>query len=95
MTYSKSINPSFNINTTHGKIINRTNAEFNVLKERHKLSMYSMEDTPEIIINNTYGNIILRNNDWSVACLPKIDPGIMLVFDVVEIQVDIYRIDST
>ena len=63
MTYSKSVNPSFNINTTHGKIINRTAADLNILKERHKLSLYSMEDTPEIIINNTYGNIVLSNYD--------------------------------
>ena len=63
MNYSKSVNPSFNINTSYGKIINRTATEFNILKEKHKLSLFTMEDTPEIIINNTYGNILLKNYD--------------------------------
>jgi hypothetical protein len=62
LSYPQSIQPLFNIELVYGNLKNRTDTEFTVLKERHRLRLNSIEGSPGIIINNKYGDLYLNHN---------------------------------
>lgn len=57
--YPETVTPAFNLSLRHGKVINRTQVEMDVLTEREQTTFSSGEfdGTPEIIVTNTYGNV--------------------------------------
>ncbi|MCK4942052.1 MAG: DUF4097 family beta strand repeat protein [Candidatus Aminicenantes bacterium] len=63
LDYSKTQKPRFNISLIHGKIINDTALELNVLSSKYKHLFTSQEGKPEIIINNKYGDVKLINSE--------------------------------
>lgn len=60
--YPESMQPMFNIDLTYGKLNNKTEAGFTLIKDRHQLRFNTLQGSPNIIVNNTYGDLYLNHN---------------------------------
>lgn len=61
LKYPDSVRPAFNIYSENGKIFNYTPAKLNILENREKQSVNSLEGKPQIIIDTKYADVFLKN----------------------------------
>lgn len=62
LKYPEALKPAFNITSYNGRIVNRTAADLNVLADREKRSLNTLEGKPQIIIDTGYGDVTLKNS---------------------------------
>lgn len=61
LKYPGSVQPAFNINSENGKIYNNTPGKLNILENREKQSLNTLEGKPQIIVNTKYADVFLKN----------------------------------
>ncbi|HLP49207.1 MAG TPA: DUF4097 family beta strand repeat-containing protein [Candidatus Kapabacteria bacterium] len=61
LKYPGSVRPAFNINSSNGKILNNTTAQLNILEDKEKHSLITLEGKPQIIIDTQYADVSLKN----------------------------------
>ena len=61
LKFPRTIKPSYNIILKYGKVINETDVELNILKDKYQQYISSLEGSPAIIIKNSYGDVRLQH----------------------------------
>ncbi len=62
LSYPVGLRPSMNLRARQGRIVNRGDAELEILQEKTESTAFKQAGQPEIVINSLYGSITLKND---------------------------------